>query len=183
LSANEIQKRVRNAIEWYKNFTYNAFRRPGDFRSYPSSVEENSGNMFLFTYNAKHADKLRYWDRRPLMIPLGPAQRAGHTGNILGLNLHYLPPNNRAQLLNAMRSQMQTGDSSQYFRIMATYEKLAANPKAFPGYNECIHEYIPTRISNAARIDPRDWEHVVMLPPTPTTGPIWAVKPGFSPPY
>ena len=45
------------------------------------------GGMFLFFYNPKLKDKLPYYDRFPLVIPL-----ERYADGFLGINLHYLPP-------------------------------------------------------------------------------------------
>lgn len=181
LSRTEIQKRVQDAMNWYRNMSTRLFggRRAGEppeppkeFRSYNDGFSIN-GNMFLFDYDAKWKDKLPYWDMKPLVFPLGPA-----SGGFYGLNLHYLPPEQRAVLLNAMREQLQTGDSPALYRLMVNYKILAASPQRFPGFENCVKHYLSNRAGGFERIDPRDWQHVVMLPLQ-----RWVVKPGFSPPY
>jgi hypothetical protein len=181
LSRSEIQKRVQDAINWYRNISQRLFsgRKPGtppepekDYRSYKDGFGIN-GNMFLFDYDAKWKEVLPYWDMKPLIFPLGPAK-----GGFYGLNLHYLPPQQRAVLLNAMKAQLQTGDSPELYRLMINYQTLIVNPSRFPGFENCVKHYLQPRAQNFQRIDPRDWEHVVMLPLQ-----RWVVKPGFSPPY
>lgn len=182
LSRTEIQKRVQDAINWYKGLSQRLFsgRKAGtppepdkDYRTYKDGFDHGGGNMFLFDYDAKWKDKLPYWDMKPLIFPLGPAK-----GGFYGLNFHYLPPEQRAVLLNAMQLQLRTGDSPEYYRIIANYKILAANPARFPGFENCIKHYLSSHANGFQRIDSRDWEHVVMLPLQ-----RWVVKPGLSPPY
>lgn len=186
--ASQIQKRIEQAIEWYKKLTSGVFSKntgppqeqSRQFMSYPTTVEQTGGNLFVFTYYAKWGHTLPYWDRRPLVFPIGPSLR--HPGNFIGLNVHYLPPQQRAALFNGMRSEFQTGILARYYRMVVSYDKMVANPSNFPGFDQCIKEYIPGNISASERIDPRYWEHVVMLPSNPDTGPNWVVNRG-SPPY
>lgn len=177
----EIQKRMQDAINWYRSMSQRIFggrkagqppEPPKGYRSYNDGFGMN-GNMFLFSYDAKWKDQLPYWDMKPLIFPLGPAK-----GGFYGLNFHYLPPEQRAILLNAMRSQLQTGDSPELYRLTVSYKILAANPTRFPEFSNCVKHYLSPRASGFERIDPRDWQHVVMLPLQ-----RWVVKPGLSPPY
>lgn len=177
----EIQKRMQDALNWYKNFSMRLFggrkaaklpETPKDFRSYNDGFNIN-GNMFLFDYDAKWKEKLPYWDMKPIIFPLGQAK-----GGFYGLNFHYLPPDQRAILLNAMTTHLQTGDSPELYKLLVNYKILSANPQRFPGFENCVKHYLSMNAGNFERIDPRDWEHVVMLPLQ-----RWVVKPGFSPPY
>lgn len=181
LSKSELQKRVQDAINWYKSLSSRVFGRsaagtpptpPNTYTSYKSGFDIN-GNMFLFDYNAKWKEKLPYWDMKPLIFPLGPAK-----GGFYGLNFHYLPPQQRAILLNAMRAQLQTGDSPELYRLMVNYKILANNPARYPGFENCVKHYLSSNARNFERIDPQSWEHVVVLPLQ-----NWVIKPGFSPPY
>ena len=54
--------------------------------------EEIVGSMQMFFYDPKTKDTLPYYDRFPLVVVVGPAEKGFY-----GLNLHYLPPILRAK--------------------------------------------------------------------------------------
>ena len=55
------------------------------------------GSMNMFFYDPKTKDTLPFYDRFPLAIIVGPAEKGFY-----GLNLHYLPPILRAKFLDAL---------------------------------------------------------------------------------
>ena len=52
------------------------------------------GQLYLFQYDAKWKDILPYWDMWPLIFPFDYAKNGFY-----GINLHYLPPNARIDLI------------------------------------------------------------------------------------
>lgn len=62
----------------------------GEVRPYPYF-----GRMNFFLYDAKYKDKLPYWDRFPLVLPLEETNNG-----FIGLNFHYLSIPMRLKLLN-----------------------------------------------------------------------------------
>ena len=59
--------------------------------------EEIVGSMQMFFYDPKTKDTLPYYDRFPLVVVVGPAEKGFY-----GLNLHYLPPILRAKMLDSL---------------------------------------------------------------------------------
>ena len=57
------------------------------------------GRMYAFFYDPKHKKTLPYYDRFPLIFPIGPADKG-----FLGINLHYLPYVLRAKLMDELYS-------------------------------------------------------------------------------
>ena len=55
------------------------------------------GKMFFYKYDPKFAKKLPYWDMYPLVFPFERAK-----GGFYGINLHYLPPRERAVLMDQL---------------------------------------------------------------------------------
>ena len=55
------------------------------------------GSMNMFFYDPKTKETLPFYDRFPLAIIVGPAEKGFY-----GLNLHYLPPVLRAKLLDSL---------------------------------------------------------------------------------
>ena len=65
------------------------------------------GKMYMFFYDPKTKDKLKYYDRFPLVIPFRVIR-----GGFLGLNLHYLPIKYRIAFLDKLL------DMAQYNKMM-----------------------------------------------------------------
>src|SRR5580765_4984034 len=57
------------------------------------------GKMLFFQYDAKTKDKLPYWDMFPLAFLFKVSNNSA-----LGINMHYLPPVERARLMMALWS-------------------------------------------------------------------------------
>lgn len=177
LARNEILKRSKEALDWYKKSVLNAPNkqkiRPTDLLK-PAGLPQ-AGNLYFFKYDAKHKDKLPYWDMFPVIVCLGPAK-----GGFYGLNFHYLPPSARAGMLNALSDASgKYGDSDGMGmdrKLNVTYQ-IIKNSK-IAGYDQCIKHYLFGHYSNMRIIAPEDWEKIVMLPLQK-----WVVKPGSRPPY
>ena len=58
------------------------------------------GKMYFFIYDPKTKEKLPYYDLFPLVIPIG--EYSGKSKGFLGLNLHYVHPKNRIELLDKL---------------------------------------------------------------------------------
>ena len=89
----------------------------------PTTAASPLGKMYMYIYDAKHKDKLPYYDAFPLVIMLGPAERGFY-----GLNLHYLPPVVRAKLLDAVLGSAKSGIPEKYIaparkRYLTTQER------------------------------------------------------------
>ena len=105
------------------------------------SMKDPVGNMYMFFYDPKHKQTLPYYDKFPLILMTGPA-----SGGFYGLNLHYLPPALRAQVLDAV------------------FEKGMGNiPKKFIA--PMIKHYLLDHVkSSFALVDKPEWEIATFLP-------------------
>ena len=106
-----ITPRTKQSINWFRNKARQLFRgryarmdrkdimndEALSLKGRPTTAASPLGKMYMYIYDAKHKDKLPYYDAFPLVIMLGPAERGFY-----GLNLHYLPPVVRAKLLDAV---------------------------------------------------------------------------------
>lgn len=138
-----------------------------------------TGKMFLFYYDAKHKATLPFFDRFPLVIPLGTA-----AGGFLGLNLHYLPPRARVQLLSAMAKDKNNDKNDDTTTLAAVnYNHLKTYSGSYPGFQSCIKHYLSGHVVGRFQyIDPKDWNKVALLPLQ-----SWYINPDSkyagSPPY
>jgi hypothetical protein len=122
------------------------------------------GKMILYVYDAKWKEKLPYWDAYPLVIPLRPSASAKR-GAFLGLNMHYLPPLERAKLMQALLTTLNnTKDMNPRSQLRITYQVLEGASK-FRAFRPCLKMYLFSHIkSKILVINPKHWNKVLMLP-------------------
>jgi hypothetical protein len=117
------------------------------------------GSMQMFYYQAKHRDKLPYFDAFPLVIVLGPAEKG-----FLGMNLHYLPPPLRAKFLDALMDITTNTKYNESTRFDVTYDMLKGAAK-YKYFKPCVKHYLTAQVrSKFARIPAPEWEIATFLP-------------------
>ncbi len=89
-----------------------------------TTARPNYGMMNLFSYRPETAEKLRFYDVFPLVIPV-TRQRDGFTG----INFHYLPIPARVKLLNTLVESFKDGDNN---RLDMTWRNISSLRSARP---------------------------------------------------
>jgi len=102
------------------------------------------GNMYMFYYNPKLKDRLPYYDKFPLVIPL---EKYGN--GFLGINFHYLPPKIRVALLNRIR------DKNMTYRTLKNHKYIKHTIKRY------LNNHIQGRF---LLIGEEDWDTAIFLP-------------------
>lgn len=117
------------------------------------------GEMYLFNYDAKHAEDLPYWDMFPLVFPFRRLR-----DGFIGLNMHYLPYQLRVQLLDRLmdfRTNKTLNENTKLKYSWSTINAASRYANAIP----CVHRYLLTQIqSPLKKIDSQDWATALMLP-------------------
>ncbi len=132
------------------------FNRSRKASSKPASF--SLGCMMFFGYDPKGRAELPFWDEFPLIIVL---KKSG--SSLLGLNLHYLRPADRATFLNYL---LRFVDNPDYHRdppsyLNVTYEQLKRNRYM----RQCIKRYNLSNIKTKVNIIPSDeWKIITFLP-------------------
>lgn len=117
------------------------------------------GRMYAFMYEAKHKGTLPYFDKFPLIFPIGPAE-----GGFLGINLHYLPPIFRARLMDALYDNVTNKKYDDSTRLKISYDILSKASK-FRYFKPCVKHYLNTQIrSRFLYIQPQEWDIALFLP-------------------
>lgn len=120
------------------------------------------GAMYTFRYDAKWKHKLPYWDAFPLIIMIGPVELSAP--GYAGLNLHYLRPERRAELMDALQSTVNDKRYTETARMRFTYNMLK-NASQYKAYKPCYKNYLmPFVKSKLVRIDPDEWDAALYLP-------------------
>lgn len=117
------------------------------------------GKMYLAYYDPKHKETLPYYDTFPLIIPI-----KRYPDGFLGLNLHYLPPVLRAQLLDSLYDLLNNARMDEKKRLVISYNILNAAAK-HRYFQPCVKRYLGTHFrSRFVKIPHQNWTAAVFLP-------------------
>jgi hypothetical protein len=117
------------------------------------------GRMILFFYDPKTKDKLPYYDRFPMIFPFRVKK-----DRFWGINLHYLPLNLRAKLMDGLHEIFEGREKDETNKLRLTY-KLLNTTANLRWFRPCIKQYLFSHVrSRFNRVDPKEWNFVLFLP-------------------
>ena len=118
------------------------------------------GRMYLYHYDAKMKKELPYYDMFPLVFPFQKAP-----GGFLGINLHYLPFNYRALLMDGLNTLVVNANKNdETTRIRLSYQILNSMSK-LRYYKPCVKHYLNSQVrSKFVYITPEEWNIALFLP-------------------
>ena len=158
-----ISPRTRESREWFRRRVQRLTRvNRNQLINEPEVTKRAThsyGGMFMYFYDPKHKDKLPYYDRFPLTIPVEPAK-----GGFRGINLHYLPPILRAKFLDALLNITNNKKYDESTKFNLTYKLLngSRNTRYFkPCFKHYLLNHVKTRF---AEIPAPEWEIATFLP-------------------
>ena len=115
------------------------------------------GKMYMFAYDPATKETLPYWDNLPLVVICDPLP----TG-FSGINLHYLSPLLRANLLDRLMPSVDKIDSDSTLRSNWSFVR---NFSRFPETRKSTKRYLNQQIrGQMIEINPRHWKSAVFLP-------------------
>ena len=100
------------------------------------------GRMYFYFYDPKTKDKLPYYDRFPLVIPI-----ERYNDGFLGLNLHYIHPKQRLILLDKLSDTLTNDKYDETSRLRVSYPFLSSASKIFEA-TPCIKRYLFSHIES-----------------------------------
>lgn len=116
------------------------------------------GKMYLFHYDPKGRKSLPYYDTFPLILLIGI-----HRGGFTGLNLHYLPPEQRLVFLSNI-TQKSVFLDGKLERLNIKYENLKG-VQEFAFFEPCLKQYLKSNVRSSIKlIPPEDWAYAASLP-------------------
>ncbi len=117
------------------------------------------GHMYFFFYDPKTKDKLPYYDRFPLVIPIQK-----YKDGFLGLNLHYIHPKHRIILLDKLSQFASNKNYDMQTKLKLSYQTLSAFSRAYEA-TPCIKRYLANHIeSRFVEIFADEWDIAALLP-------------------
>lgn len=117
------------------------------------------GRMYFYYYDPKTKDKLQYYDRFPLVLPIEQ-----YPDGFLGLNLHYIHPKQRIILLDKLSDFANNKKFDKTTRLRLTYDALSSASRAFEA-TPCIKRYLFSHVeSRFLEITADEWDIAALLP-------------------
>ena len=150
-----------NSIRWFQNTVKNVIKSPEKAMEewkYKKGSRIKVGQMVFYQYDAKFKDTLIYWDAYPLAFPI--SQTSTH---FTCLNLHYIPPEYRAFLLDKIYDIWNNGKipDSKKERLNAEVLNAMRNMAEF---KPCVHKYLKSHVKSLFLPVPVEfWDKACML--------------------
>ena len=114
------------------------------------------GRLNMFFYSPKYKDKLPYYDRFPLVLPL-----ERYSGGFMGINLHYLPIPLRIRLLDKLYEFSSNDKFDKTTRLTATYNRMRNIPLVKPTLHKYLYNFVESQFR---RIDADEFTVATLLP-------------------
>jgi len=162
IRSGQIPARTREARTWFRDTALktrtSATRLMKEDRS--RLVDRIvPGKMYMFFYDPKHKQTLPYYDRFPLIVPIRP-----YSDGFLGINFHYLPPQLRAKLMDALYEITSNDRYDQTTKVRLSYAILKSTSK-MRMFRPTIKRYLTSHVeSRFLEITSAEWDIALMLP-------------------
>jgi hypothetical protein len=167
LSKEGLVSRSKKSRDWIRTKVSSLNPSKTSLMNDMARLRESSmlGKMYFYFYDAKTKDKLPYFDRFPLVIPIEQ-----YNDGFLGLNLHYIHPKQRIILLDKLSEYANNTKFDKTTKLMMTYNTLKSASKVFE-MQSCIKRYLYSNIkSRFLEISADEWDIAVLLPMEDFTG-------------
>jgi hypothetical protein len=117
------------------------------------------GRMYFYFYDPKTKDKLPYYDKFPLVIPI-----ERYPDGFLGLNLHYIHPKQRIILLDKLSEIATDNNFDANTKLRISYDYLSRASRLFEA-KPCIKRYLFSHVqSRFLEITADEWDIAALLP-------------------
>lgn len=163
LRAGQLPGKEKTAREWYRA-TAKSYRKIDERTLMTSDTDRLNtrirvGNMYMFYYDPKHKDTLPYYDRFPLIFPYKKVK-----GGFMGLNLHYLPLDLRAKLMDALYEVTSNKRYNENTKLKINYSILESSSK-FRFFKPCVKHYLSDHVrSKFLHVNASEWDIALFLP-------------------
>jgi hypothetical protein len=161
--AGQMPARTEDARKWYRD-TAQSYKRLDERSLMKSDTERLTnrimiGSMYMYYYDPKHKATLPYYDRFPLVFPYKKVP-----GGFMGLNMHYLPLQYRAKLMDALYDVSTNQKFDETTRLKMNYSLLNSASK-FKYFAPCVKHYLNEQVrSRFLYVYPSEWDISLFLP-------------------
>lgn len=152
-----------NSIAWFQGFVkgkygnnhVNVFNGANQLLKTKISV----GKMYTFMYEAKNAATLPYWDAQPLIFPF--AEQGPH---FWGINLHYLPHQLRAQLMDSLYALASDAKKPEKIKLRMSWQILQTLSK-HKMLAPCVKCYLKSNVQSQFLEVPYSYWNIALFMP------------------
>lgn len=162
--AGQIPARTNDARTWYRDIAQ-SYRRVNETTQLMRGDAERfttrmiPGNMYMYYYDPKYKETLPYYDRFPLVFPFKKVK-----GGFLGINMHYLPLQYRAKLMDSLYDTVTNQRYDETTRLRISYQILDSAAK-FRFFKPTIKHYLDNHLkSRFLYVYPSEWDIALFLP-------------------
>ena len=138
LAKEGLSTRTNQAREWLRAKVTNLKPSRQALLADRQRLKNNAiiGRMYFYFYDPKTKDKLPYYDRFPLVLPIEQ-----YNDGFLGLNLHYIHPKQRIILLDKLSEYANNTKFDKTTKLRLSYDLLSRASKTNE-VNPCIKRYL-----------------------------------------
>jgi hypothetical protein len=161
LAKKGFEPRSRDARTWLRSKIPALKPTKAQLMSDRERLRNNSiiGRMYFYFYDPKTKDKLPYYDKFPLVIPI-----ERYPDGFLGLNLHYIHPKQRIILLDKLSEIATDNNFDANTRLRISYDYLSKASRMFEA-KPCIKRYLFSHVqSRFLEITADEWDIAALLP-------------------
>jgi len=161
--AGQIPARESKARDWYRE-TAKSYKRVNEGKLMRGDKDRLTtrpliGHMYMYYYEAKHAQTLPYYDRFPLVFPFRKVK-----GGFYGINLHYLPLAYRAKLMDSLYEISNNTRYDESTKLNLSYKVLSSAAK-YRYFKPCVKRYLTSQLrSQFMYIYPSEWDIALFMP-------------------
>jgi hypothetical protein len=163
--SGQIPARTQKARDWYRE-TAQEYKRVQEKQLFGANSDKQRmmgqplvGGMYMMEYVAKGRATLPYYDRLPLIFPYRKVK-----GGFFGLNMHYLPLDTRAKLMDALYDTANNTKYDETTRLKISYQILDKAAK-YKEFKPCVKRYLTSQVSSKfLYVYPSEWDIALFLP-------------------
>jgi len=159
----QVPARTDAARKWYRE-TASGYGRISERAMLRQETDRltstiKPGDMYMYMYDPKYKDTLPYYDRFPLVFPFRV-----EADRFWGINLHYLPLNYRAILMDSLYDLTNNSRYDESTKLRLSYHTLNRAAK-FRYFEPCVKQYLFSHLnSRFMYIYPSEWDIALFLP-------------------
>jgi hypothetical protein len=161
LAKKGFEPRSRDARNWLRSKIPTLRPTKAQLMQDKNRLKSSSiiGKMYFYFYDPKTKDKLPYYDKFPLVIPI-----ERYPDGFLGLNLHYIHPKQRIILLDKLSEIATDNNFDANTKLRISYDYLSRASRLYQA-KPCIKRYLFSHVqSRFLEITADEWDIAALLP-------------------
>lgn len=175
MRSGQVPGRTIQSINWYRNQAQQVSKvNRKDFIANQGQPRREKGDrrllevgsMYIYNYDPKLKATLPVYDTHPIVVCIGIEK-----DRFLGINLHYLPHKQRAELMDILHTIRNNDRYDDSTKLKISYQVLKKVAKKAL-YAPTIHCYLRSHIkSKVMYVYPQEWDQAIFLPIAKFRGP------------